>query len=134
MNNDNLIISKNNLYIRKENQQLLPIAHPDISTQPSVMPYRFGKLKIMEVLIPTSSSSEITDKGVINVHNVYAAIQEGEFIYHGSTILSISLFTADKLIQPHKVEKEGDVWKIYMDMNEFDDMKYCLVKYYYIHN
>lgn len=128
---DTLIIDQNNLYIHKEDGSVLPINHPDLSTQPSVLPQRFGKLKINEVLLQISSKKEITDKVVINYNNLYGAIKEGEFIYPDSTILSISLFSPNKFATPTKAIKENGIWKIYMDMQLFDQMKYCLVKYYW---
>lgn len=36
-----------------KNDSVYPVAHPDLSTQPSVLPQRFGNFTMYEVLVPT---------------------------------------------------------------------------------
>lgn len=43
--------------IQMKGQQAYPVAHPDISTQPSVLPQRFGNYDIEEVLVPFRGST-----------------------------------------------------------------------------
>ena len=131
MAKNQLIVDAANVYIYKEDGKVLPVNHPDLSTQPSVLPERFGKLRINEVLLEVSSKNELTDHGVTNYNGLYARIKEGEFVYPDSTIIEARFFGVDKLIYPSKVVKEGDVWKFYIDMSLFMDMKYVLVKYFY---
>ena len=133
MSKSQLIVDSNNVYIHKEDGSVLPVNHPDISTQPSILPQRFGKLNINEVLVQISSKNELTDKGISNFNNLYAQIKEGEFIYPDSTILDIKLIGNGKFVYPTKAIKENGVWKIYFDMSMFLDLKYAIVKYYY-HN
>ena len=59
MSKSQLIVDSNNVYIHKEDGSVLPVNHPDISTQPSILPQRFGKLKINEVLVQISSKNEL---------------------------------------------------------------------------
>lgn len=40
------------LYVEKECESVVPVSHPDYSTQASVLPQRFGSKKIYEVMIP----------------------------------------------------------------------------------
>ena len=47
----NIIAEEDGLYQIK-GVDVYPVSHPDISTQPSVLPQRFGKEKIYEVLVP----------------------------------------------------------------------------------
>lgn len=46
------------LYHIKDNS-VYPVAHPDLSTQPSVLPQRFGNLPVKEVLIANGRENEI---------------------------------------------------------------------------
>ena len=41
----------------RDNGNVYPVIHPDLSTQPSRLPYRFGNMNIYEVLIPLSGMS-----------------------------------------------------------------------------
>lgn len=46
----NYIVDEEGLYIRKDGK-IYPTIHPDLSTQPSILPQRFGNLRIYEVII-----------------------------------------------------------------------------------
>ena len=46
------------IYQKKDNQ-IYPVSHPDLSTQPSILPQRFGNLEIKEVLIANGRENEI---------------------------------------------------------------------------
>lgn len=127
----NVFVDANNIYITKEDGGILPVNHPDISTQPSILPQRFGKLKINEVLILISSKTELTDQAITNFNNEYARIKEGEFIYPGAGIIDIRLLGDDRILYPTKAIKENSVWKIYFNMSEYLNLKYCLIKYTY---
>ena len=131
MEKNQLIVDSANIYIYKENGEVFPVNHPDLSTQPSVLPERFGKLKINEVLIQISSKDELTDKAITNFGNLYGRIKEGEFIYHNSTIIDAKFFGYDRLIYPTNVIKENGIWKFYFDMSNFLELKYCIIKYFY---
>lgn len=54
----NIIAEEDGLYQIKDNA-VYPIAHPDISTQPSILPQRFGNLDVYEVLIANGREEEI---------------------------------------------------------------------------
>lgn len=56
----NIIAEEDGLYQIK-GVDVYPVSHPDISTQPSVLPQRFGKEKIYEVLIPHFYQNLITN-------------------------------------------------------------------------
>lgn len=47
---DNIIADETGLY-QVKNEKVYPISHPDISTQQSILPQRFGKFDIKEVLV-----------------------------------------------------------------------------------
>jgi hypothetical protein len=47
-----LSLVEDEYYIEKKNGEVLPLSHPDLSTQPSILPQRFGKYPIYETLIP----------------------------------------------------------------------------------
>lgn len=53
-----VVFKTDELYQRKDNV-IYPLAHPDLSTQPSVLPQRFGNLDIKEVLIANGREDEI---------------------------------------------------------------------------
>ena len=57
-NDTNIIVEKDGLYQVKDHA-VYPVAHPDLSTQPSVLPQRFGNLPIHEVLIANGREDEI---------------------------------------------------------------------------
>mgnify|MGYP007070249945 CR=1 FL=1 len=53
---ENVYIDDEDIYIKKLNLDVQPVNHPDISTQPSIIPQRFGKYKINEVLVPIDNA------------------------------------------------------------------------------
>lgn len=55
---DNIIYENQNYYFIKDND-VYPLSHPDLSTQPSILPQRFGNLNIHEVLIANGREYEI---------------------------------------------------------------------------
>ena len=55
---------KNNLYIEKEGS-VYPINHPDLSTQPSLLPQRFGVFPMYEILCPYSEEENDFDTSLI---------------------------------------------------------------------
>jgi len=59
-----LIFEDDGIYQVKDNS-VFPVAHPDLSTQPSVLPQRFGNLEIREVLIAKGRESEIPHDAMV---------------------------------------------------------------------
>lgn len=59
----NIIAEEDGLYQIK-GADIYPVSHPDISTQPSVLPQRFGKEKIYEVLCPVDLDTATLNEGV----------------------------------------------------------------------
>lgn len=53
-----ILIEEDGIYQIKDNS-VYPVAHPDLSTQPSILPQRFGNLDIKEVLIRAGHEDEI---------------------------------------------------------------------------
>lgn len=49
----NIIVQEDGFYQIK-GTSVYPLAHPDLSTQPSILPQRFGTLPIKEVIVPIS--------------------------------------------------------------------------------
>lgn len=62
--NAGIIVENDGLYQVKDNA-VYPVSHPDLSTQPSVLPQRFGNLDIKEVLIAHGRESEIPRNATI---------------------------------------------------------------------
>lgn len=55
---DKIIVDDSGLYQVKDGK-IYPLSHPDLSTQPSVLPQRYGNLEIKEVLIANGRENEI---------------------------------------------------------------------------
>lgn len=58
LEDNNIIVEEDGLYQIKD-MDIYPISHPDLSTQPSILPERFGNLPIYEVLIAHGREDEI---------------------------------------------------------------------------
>lgn len=91
-----LILEGDEYYIKKNNNTILPLSHPDLSTQPSILPQRFGKYYLYEVLVPFNSGnpgdSIWSDIYMGSFLNKYLMVQEGNLILSNSTIIESSLF------------------------------------------
>lgn len=61
---DNILIEEDGIYQVKDNK-VYPVAHSDLSTQPSILPQRFGNLSIKEVLIAHGRENEIPTKAFV---------------------------------------------------------------------
>ena len=127
-----LISDGDDLYINKSDGSTFPVNHPDLSTQPSILPQRFGKFKINEVLVQISSKNELTDKAITLIDNECAGIYEGEFIWSGCEIIGATFIGEGICIYPSKVIRDGKIWKFYFDTDYFLRVRYCIVKYYYV--
>ena len=97
---DDLINVDHTYYVQKSNSVVLPLSHPDMSTQPSILPERFGKYYTYEVLIPifgdrnVVDGDEITDDEIIpyiSDNESYLAFKEGDLLMKNSIILSASI-------------------------------------------
>lgn len=68
------------LYVEKDTNSIVPVSHPDLSTQPSILPQRFGNKNIYEVMIPLiynnigsiNSCNTITDV----LHYIYSNLNK----------------------------------------------------------
>ena len=60
----NIILEKDGIYQIKDDV-VYPVMHPDLSTQPSILPQRFGVLPIREVLIANGRENEIPNNAVV---------------------------------------------------------------------
>lgn len=56
---DTIIVEEDGLY-QSKGFDVYPLSHPDLSTQPSILPQRFGKEKIYEVLVTTKQENIAT--------------------------------------------------------------------------
>lgn len=97
------------LYISK-NGNFLPLSHPDLSTQPSRLPQRFGTYKIYEVLLP------YLEKGFD-----YSQLPST------SVILECFVFS-DTFCEAGNCAKINGKWKITNIISDFTPL-YALVKY-----
>lgn len=68
---DNYTFEDDNIYLKKDDGDYYPIAHPDLSTQPSVLPQRFGNIPISEVLVPSTKVYGKKEYIVPNTSNIY---------------------------------------------------------------
>lgn len=81
-----------------------PVIHPDLSTQPSRMPYRFGNQNIYEVLIPLVGLEE-DSSGFIVPFNLFAAENK---------VLHASMFNSETgVYAPVIINKDGSQWYAY---------------------
>ena len=55
---DTIIYNTDQIYQKKDGS-IYPVSHPDLSTQPSILPQRYGNLDIKEVLIANGREDEI---------------------------------------------------------------------------
>ena len=66
---DSFIVEERELYVEKDDGKIYPTSHPDISTQPSLLPERFGNYGVYEVLCPyidnKFDASQIPNEAVI---------------------------------------------------------------------
>lgn len=97
---DPLILANNEYYIQKSNSVILPLSHPDLSTQPSILPERFGKYYIYEVMVPIFGDNIINDLSNASDEEIYVyeknnesylAFKEGGLLMNDSTIINASL-------------------------------------------
>lgn len=76
------------LYIEKNNK-IWPMTHPDLSTQPSILPQRFGKLPIYEELIANTSYSIGSDARIVDVSpdvpSPFVSFVNGDRMYYTDT-------------------------------------------------
>lgn len=104
-----LILEGDEYYIKKNNNTILPLSNPDLSTQPSILPQRFGKNYLYEVLIPIYDDIEVrniygsntsviiynyenSDEFIINSSEEnYLILNSGKLILPNSTILESSI-------------------------------------------
>lgn len=62
----NYIADEEGIYRREpSNGKVYPVIHPDLSTQPSILPQRFGTLTVYEVLIAYGREYEIPSDAVV---------------------------------------------------------------------
>lgn len=127
-----LISDGDDLYINKSDGSILPVNHPDLSTQPSILPERFGKFKINEVLVQISGYNDLTDKKISYIDTECAGIYEGEFIYGGAEIIGATFIGEGICITPFKVIRTDNLWRFYFDTSYIGRLRYCIVKYYYV--
>ena len=62
--NQNILIDETGIYQVKDTS-VYPASHPDLSTQPSILPQRYGNLDINEVLIANGRESEIPNNAMV---------------------------------------------------------------------
>lgn len=99
------------LYYKKEDKSIYPLIHPDISTQPSILPYRFGNLDIKEIL--------------------YAAVAYGTLIPFtiipsNAVIIFATVFNDNEYYGDVTIKKAPTGWQI-LTPAPWD---YALIKYY----
>ena len=97
---DPLILANNEYYIQKSNSVILPLSHPDLSTQPSILPERFGKYYIYEVMVPIFGDNIINNLSNASDEEIYVyeknnesylAFKDGGLLMNDSTIINASL-------------------------------------------
>ena len=112
---DCIIPEEDGLYQIKDSE-VYPVAHPDLSTQPSILPQRYGNLPINEVLIPLTAGVEW---------------DISSYVPSDSMVIECSLFSNETFASPLMEKKNGKwilgVGNIYTDVepNEW----WALVRY-----
>ena len=110
----NYISEVDGIYQIKDNV-VYPLSHPDLSTQASILPQRFGNLNIYEVLIPLNSGT--------------SQWEVDDYIPSGATILTCSIFSDNKL-GIATMNKVDNKWNIILQYNQDENAKWmALVKY-----
>ena len=61
LNNDRIVITLNDEYYDDETGAIVPIKHPDLSTQPSILPNKFMGQYVYEQLIPITRNSQVQE-------------------------------------------------------------------------
>ena len=68
LNSDKTSITLNEEYYDDGTNALVPIKHPDLSTQPSILPYKFMGQYVYEQLIPNIKGSTVS----VDIQNIFA--------------------------------------------------------------
>lgn len=145
LTNLNLIKGEDDLLyqIHPENGDVTPLSHPDLSTQPSILPQRFGKYDIKEVLLPIEYKENVPfqpdpDTLYYNDSTVLSLQKDEKFV--NGDIMEISLFGNGYCTHP-TVKLEDNTYQIYpmipyedMSKLEFALIRYMTVRdnYYYV--
>lgn len=104
----------NNLYQLKDNSYY-PVSHPDLSTQPSILPQRFGNLDIKEVLIAPGREDEIPVNATIleafsfNKNQCVAAYCEKNAVVTTETKKVYTIKISEVLVTVETDINEGDL-------------------------
>ena len=114
----NTFVENGDLYQIKD-FDVYPVSHPDLSTQPSILPQRYGNLKIYEVLIPLG--------------NTFTDVQiDHSYMPANATVLECSVF-CNKYKLSAFTEKTNSGWKIsaygFLDTDESENNWVALVRY-----
>ena len=114
----NTFVEDGDLYQIKD-FDVYPVSHPDLSTQPSILPQRYGNLKIYEVLIPLG--------------NTFTDVQiDHSYMPANATVLECSVF-CNKYKLSAFTEKTSSGWKIsaygFLDTDESENNWVALVRY-----
>lgn len=104
---DSIIAEDDGLY-QVKNNIIYPIAHPDLSTQPSVLPQRYGNLNMYEVLVPYT---ELYDGCIIPIQYVPATATITECFAFSSVVGG-----------PCSVYTKPDGWRVIPYFHELDDI------------
>ena len=74
VNRNKTFITLNDEYYDDGSGQLVPIKHPDLSTQPSILPYKFMGNYVYEQLIPVAITTDNINEGYITIPRIEADI------------------------------------------------------------
>lgn len=137
---DKIEYADDNLYLKRDNGDVNPINHPDLSTQPSILPERFGKKNIYEVLIAKNPNSDTYPTGTTTYFGVDGTDSEGKWVCfntggivsNDAVIISASIFGEG--VNSHcSMIKDNNTWKVYPLLpveNYISNFEWILLKYY----
>jgi hypothetical protein len=67
--------------------QLVPIKHPDLSTQPSILPYKFMGQYVYEQLIPNITLGSLIESKTYFPSNLWLAVKENPYVISANAII-----------------------------------------------
>lgn len=106
-------VDEEGIYLKRSDGNVYPLSHPDLSTQPSILPQRFGNMPLHELLCPLRSDGVTIDTSLIPSDAI---------------IIEVSAFNQN-MCKPVVAKKDCNKWSIVIDDSGFVP-DYALVRYY----
>ena len=122
VNEDKTSITLNDEYFDDGRGQLVPIKHPDLSTQPSILPYKFIGQYVYEQLIPKSGLN-IQPPAVAAILDIHKTIAVEKPIF-----LEAWFIATNGALKQAAIEKEDDD-ETYYFVSPLSNTEYIRVVY-----